>query len=98
MLEIINLKADTDSSSMLGMICERDTNVVNAISEQTKNMASYEKSLLVSIIWKEIHEIDQVKLSLMFYNELSFEGQCDLFTFLRKELNGVLYNASKHHK
>ena len=87
----------TDSSSLLDMIGERDTkeNVINAISEQTKNMASYEKSFLVSIIWKQIHEIDQVKLSLMFYNELSFEGQCDLFTLLGKELNGVLYNASK---
>ena len=86
-----------DSSSMLDMIGERDTkeNVINAISEQTKNMASYEKSFLVSIIWKQIHEIDQVKLSLMFYNELSFEGQCDLFTLLGKELNEVLYNASK---
>ena len=80
---------------MLDMIGERDTkeNVVNAISEQTKNMASHEKSFLVFIIWKQIH--DQVKLSLMFYNELSFEGQCDLFTLLGKELNGVLYNASK---
>ena len=86
-----------DSSSMLDMIGERDTkeNVINAISEQTKNMASYEKSFLLSIIWKQIHEIDQVKLSLMFYNELSFEGQCDLFTLLGKELNEVLYNASK---
>ena len=45
-------QTDTDSSSMLDMICEWDTkeNVIIAISEQTKNMARYEKSFLVSII------------------------------------------------
>ena len=32
---------------------------------------------------------------MIFFNDLSFEGQCDLFTLLGKELNEVLYNASK---
>ena len=76
---------------------ERDTseNVINSISEQTQHMANYEKSFLLSIIWKQMHEIDQVKLLLMFYNELSFEGQCDLFALLGKQLNCELYEATK---
>ena len=76
---------------------ERDTseNVINSISEQTQHMANYEKSFLLSIIWKQMHEIDQVKLLLMFYTELSFEGQCDLFALLGKQLNCELYEATK---
>ena len=74
----------TDSTTMIENICE-----------QTQDMASYEKSYLLSLFWKQIHEIDQVKLVLLFFNELTFEGQCDLFTLLGNELNKDVYEATK---
>ena len=82
--ESIGCQTNTDASSMIDNICD-----------QTQDMAGYEKSFLLSMVWKQIHEIDQVKMMFMFFNELSCEGQCDLFTLLGKELNKDIYEATK---
>ena len=42
-----------------------------------------------------MEERDQVKHMLMFYYDLSFEGQSDLFSFLGNSLNEDLYKSSK---
>ena len=81
----------------MGVIYERNSaeNFIEAVCDNTTNMVNFEKSFLISLLWKQVEERDQVKLMLKFYNDLSLEGQSDLFSFLGNALNEDLYKSSK---
>ena len=80
----------------MNVIYEQDTaeNFIESVCNITQNMVNFENSYLTSLLWKQMEEKDKVKLMLMFYCDLSIEGQSDLFSFLGNALNDDLYKES----
>ena len=73
-------QTETEANSLMGVIYERDSaeNFVEAVCDNAENMVNFEKSFLISLLWKQMEERDQVKLMFKFYNDLSLEGQSEL--------------------
>ena len=71
---------------------------IDSVYDISKEMASYERSYMISLLISQMDEKDQVKMLFKFYEDLSLEGQSDMsdmFGFLGISLNRELFNASK---
>ena len=65
-----------------------------SVCQASEQMAIYEKSHLISNLCLNIPEVDRCKLLYFMYCNMSYEGQCDLFSFLGSSLNDDLKTKS----
>ena len=72
---------------------QTDMDISEFISEVTKNASSDDLAYLISSMWKHIYMVDKMKLMMMFFNELSFDGQVNIFAFLGNCLNEDMFKA-----
>ena len=70
-------------------------NVVEKISEDAAQLCSYERSFLLSNIWLQIHEDDQIKVFFLLYQEMNKIQQSKVFALLGNSLNTVVLEASQ---
>ena len=63
---------------------------VESVCHASNQMAIYEKSHLISNLFFNFPEVDKCKLLYFMYCNMSFEGQCDIFSFLGSSLNDDL--------
>ena len=69
--------------------------VVEKISEAAAQLCSYERSFLLSNIWLQIHEDDQIKVFFLLYQEMNKIQQSKVFALLGNSLNTVVFEASQ---
>ena len=70
---------------------------IDSVCDISKEMASYERSYLISLLISQMAEKDQVKMLFKFYEDLSLEGQSDMLGLLGMSLNRDLYKSSKEN-
>ena len=68
--------------------------ISDIMSEISENGSSEEISYLISTLWTETEISDKVKLMMIFYDQLSLDGQEDFFAYLGNCLNDDMYKAS----
>ena len=69
-----------------------------AVCELPKSVSSYDISFMISNLWSQIDEDDQVKMIFFFYNNLKYDGQCDVFSLLGNLLNQDDYEQSLEYR
>ena len=90
-------QTDIDANNLIGCAYEKDSaeNFIEAVCDVTKDMVNYDKFFLISLLWNQMEDKDQVKMLFKFYSDINIQGQCDIFALLQSALNEDLYIASK---
>ena len=83
---------ELDANLLIGEVLQNYTKetFVESVYHASDQMAIYEKSHLISNLFFKFPEVDRCKLLYFMYCNTSFEGQCDMFSFLGSSLNDDL--------
>ena len=94
LLSLANVKLD--ANFLITNVLDNNTKeiFVESVCHASDQMAIYEKSHLITNLFFKIPEMDRCKLLYFMYCNMSFEGQCDMFSFLGSSLNDDLKTKS----
>ena len=83
---------ELDANLLIGHVLQNYTKeiIVESVYHASDQMAIYEKSSLISNLFFKFPEVDRCKLLYFMYCNMSFKGQCDMFSFLGSSLNDDL--------
>ena len=71
---------------------------VESVYHASDRMAIYEKSYLISNLFFKFPKVDRCKLLYFMYCNMSFEGRCDMFSFLGSSLNEFDSQINRKHQ
>ena len=66
---------------------------IDYFSYVLENTSGDDLTFLMSTMWEQMEQATQLKLMMMFYNDLTFNEQSDYFAFLGHCLNKDIYEA-----
>ena len=73
---------------------QTDMDGIDYFNDVLENTSGDDLSYLMSTLWMQFEQDTKLKLMMMFYSDLSFNEQSDLFAFLGHSLNKDMYAAS----
>ena len=82
---LLQISQSTETSS------SQTKDLSEAVCELPKSVSSYDILFMISNLWSQIDDDDQVKMILFFCNNFKYDGQCDVFSLLGNLLNQDVY-------